>query len=110
MTAIEAHDPTDGDDPFELDGVFEAAAAVGADSSRFVVNDRASEYVDPAALIGRRLLSLESGNAAERELARFMLRCLDIAERTRGRVADDDGEDADADGRSDAADLSLIHI
>ena len=92
MTAIEAHEPTDGDVPLELDGVLDRAryvAAAPASTNPSELPDGA----DPALQIGRRLLALESGNDSQQHLARLLWRALDLAEAV-GRVRTGDGENA----------------
>ena len=97
MTAIEAREPADGEGPFELDGVLdiarEATRSITQDGLGSASGRDDGESVDPTVVLADRLLALTTGNVAERELGRFVMRCLDIAEATRESVVSDDDED-----------------
>lgn len=107
MTAIDAPEPAGGTTP-PNGGAPDAdhtelpiRTTSMADADNAVDAGIAAPATDPALDIAERLLALQCGNPAQRDLAGFILRAIDAAENTEINPFEDD-EDADenADGES----------
>jgi hypothetical protein len=114
MTAIQQHRPPNGTDvPLEVAvavGVATAAVAAASQAVRSVTAQLAAQRNDPAVAFGRRLVALQSGNATERELARFITRCLDVADATHDRAVEDETPPAPKSGNVLSAALGGVAL